>query len=438
MRASGKSITKAVLVCLWSICCFAGAGYGENAFAKAKASPEYIPLTFEKNVGQTDSHVRFLSRSGNYRVYLTGNASVLEVAGKSSSKNKYDAVLRTTLAGSRSATQVEGIELQSSTSNYLVGPPQSWKTRVPNYKEIKYEGVYPGVDLKYYGRGHQLEYDFDVAPNSNPASIVLNIEGSSKITTSANGSLVLETAAGEVRWAKPVAYQERAGDRKLVSASYQVRGNLVSFKLGKYDRSKQLVIDPVLEYGTYLDGTNFERGTNMLVDSAGYVYVIGWTNSTDFPTTPGAYQRQIVTAAESQLYVTKLTQDLSALVWSTIIGGSGNNNYVLPQGATLDQYGNVYVIGTTTDQSLNSSTNQLVDYPSTFPTTPGAYNSSRPAAARYFLLKLNNTGSSLLYSTFLSDQPNINPYSVAVDALGDAYVIRSSRSLILRLQEIVR
>ncbi len=418
MGISGKLIRKTVLVCFLSMFVFAVRGYRETP--RASASAEQMPLTFEKNVGQTDSQVRFLSRAGNYRIYLTGNAAFLKVAGKGS--NKYDAVLRTTLAGSNSAAQVNGIELQNGTSNYLVGPQESWKTGIPNYKEVRYAGVYSGVDLKYYGRDHQMEYDFDVAPHSNPAAIVLNIEGSKTITTRADGSLVLETAAGEVRWAKPVAYQQGAAGHKLVRASYQVHGNLVSFDIGDYDRNKALVIDPVLEYGTYLDGTNFERGTNMLVDPAGYVYVVGWTSSTDFPTTPGAYQKQIVSAAESQIFVTKMTQDLSALVWSTIIGGSGNNNYSLPQGFTLDQYGNAYIVGTTTDQSLNSSNNQLVDYPSTFPTTPGAYNSSRPASARYFLLKLNNTGSSLLYSTFLSDQPNINPYSVAVDALGDAYV----------------
>ncbi len=248
-------------------------------------------LSFEKNVGQTDSRVRFLSRAGRYRVYLTSDATVLEIAKANGTKR--NAALKTTLSGSNTASRISGLDIQSAPINYLVGPREAWKTGVPNYRAVKYEAVYPGIDLVYHGRDRQLEYDFDVAPHSNPASIVLNIAGAEKINSSTDGSLILETAAGEVRWAKPVAYQESAAGRKLVSASYRVRKNRVSFVLGPYDRSRQLIIDPVLIYGTYLNGNNWERATSILVDSAGYLYVLGWTSSPDFPTTPGAYQKRI-------------------------------------------------------------------------------------------------------------------------------------------------
>ncbi|MFI5072051.1 MAG: hypothetical protein ACHP8A_14285, partial [Terriglobales bacterium] len=182
-------------------------------------------LSFEKNVGQTDSQVRFLSRAGRYRVYLTGDAAVLEIA-KANSKER-NVALKTTLSGSNTAARISGLDVQSAHTNYLVGPREAWKTGVPNYRAVKYEAVYPGIDLVYYGRDRQLEYDFDVAPHGNPSSIVLNIAGAEKINASADGSLILETAAGEVRWAKPVAYQESEAGRKLVSASYQVRQNRV-------------------------------------------------------------------------------------------------------------------------------------------------------------------------------------------------------------------
>jgi hypothetical protein len=421
MQISGTLAKRLLLACLASILY---AGINPHALGEVAQTPDLssvrLPLSFEQNVGQTDPQVRFLSRSGRYRVYLTDQAAVLQIAG-AGDKNG-GVVVRTTLAGSSESAHATGRGLQNAPTNYMVGPRESWNIGVANYTAVEYASVYPGINLVYYGSERQLEYDFDVAPHANAGAIVLNVAGANRITTSEDGSLVLDTAAGEVRWAKPVAYQQVASKRRLVNASYRVNGNLVSFDIGQYDHNKELIIDPILLYGTFLDGTNFDRPAGMLVDSAGYVYILGETSSTDFPTTPGAYQRQIQNSLNAQIFVSKLTQDFSALVWSTIIGGSGSNNYALPYAFALDQSENAYIVGTTADQYYDETTNQFIFYPSTFPTTSVAYNTDRPASVRYFLLKLNNTGSALNYSTFLSDQPNIDPTSVAVDEQGHAYI----------------
>ena len=302
-----------------------------------------------------------------------------------------------------------------------VGSRSDWKTGVPNFAAVKYVGVYPGIDLKYYSEQRQLEYDFDLAPHADPAAISFDIEGADKISTDKDGSLVLKTAAGQVRWLKPLAYQPSDNGRRLISAAYRVQRNRVRFKLGSYDAGKALVIDPVMVYGTFLDGNGFERYNNFLVDSAGYSYIVGETGSTDFPTTPGAYQKYQTQNYSGEVFVSKLSQDGSYLVWSTIVGGTGSNNASLPDAFALDAYDNVYIVGETGDFTYDSNGNQIF-YTSTFPTSSNAYNHTELANWRFFLVKLNSSGSALDYSTFLSTQPNIIPYSVTVDSSNNAYV----------------
>jgi hypothetical protein len=390
----------------------------QSSARQAASLDSNLPLLFEQNVGQSDSQVRYLARSGQYQIYLTQNAAVLKVAGK-----KSDAVLRTTLLKANENAPIAGVDEQSGKTNYLLGSRSNWKTGVTNFAAVKYEQVYPGIDLKYYSRERQLEYDFDVAPQADPSMIALTVDGADKITTDEDGSLVLKTAAGDVTWRKPTVYQESETGRQVVKAAYRVEQNRIRFKLGDYDHSKALVIDPALAYGTFLDGNNYERYTGFLVDAAGYAYILGSTGSSDFPTTPGAYQPTFTTQNDnSEVFVTKLNQNGSGLVWSTFIGGTGPNNQSIPSGFTMDASGNVYIVGGSADSSFNSTTQTTTWYTSTFPVTAGAYNTAEVANWRYFLVKLNSTGSALDYSTFMSTVPNIIPYAVAVDAANNAYV----------------
>jgi Beta-propeller repeat len=262
-----------------------------------------------------------------------------------------------------------------------------------------------------------------VAAKADPSAIALMIEGADIVRVNSEGELVLQTGAGEIRWRKPVAYQLDGKHRTLVRAAYRVSRNQVRVELGNYDRRKALIIDPVLDYGTYIDGsTGFDDYVSLKVDSAGFAYVLGFISSTDFPTTPGAYQRAITNPAGSQMFISKLSQDGSFLVWSTIIGGSGPHNNAFSSDFALDPTGNIYIVGSTFDVAYADVTGTPTYYASTFPTTSGAYNSDHLTTTRYFLLKLSLSRSAIDYSTFLSDQPNIIAQGVALDAAGDAYV----------------
>jgi hypothetical protein len=390
-------------------------GVCQSSAQRAQSLDERLPLLFEQNVGQTKSQVQYLARSGRYQVYLLHNGAVLKVAGK-----ERNAVVRTTLRKANENAPVDGVEPQSAKTNYLLGPSTAWKTGVANFAAVKYEGVYPGINLKYYSRQQQLEYDFDVAPLADPSTISLNIEGADKITMDKDGALVLKTVAGNVRWLKPLAYQQSETGRQPVAAAYRIHGNHVSFKLGAYDRAKSLVIDPAMVYGTFLDGSTADRYTGFLVDSAGFAYIVGYTLSSDFPVTPGAYQNFHTQNYEA--FVSKLSQDGLYLLWSTMVGGTGPNTGSSPGGFALDPTGNVYIVGVTGDYTVNNNSGALIPSVSTFPTSAGAYNRTELAGWREFLVKLNSTGSALDFSTFLSDQPNIIPFAVAVDSASNVYV----------------
>jgi Beta-propeller repeat len=191
---------------------------------------------------------------------------------------------------------------------------------------VKYHAVYPGVDLVYYGNQRQLEHDFIVAPGADPGLISLRLEGAKKLSLDLHGDLVLKTQNGEVRLQKPMVYQEVGGVRREIGGGYELKGkNQVGFEVATYDVTKPLVIDPTLVYATYLggSGSNGDQGQGIAVDSVGSAYVTGFTFSTNFPTTTGAFQTAI--AGPDNVFVSKLNAAGSALVYSTYLGGSGGN-----------------------------------------------------------------------------------------------------------------
>jgi hypothetical protein len=391
-------------------------GYGFPAdAANTGASESYgkLPLHFEENRGQAHDDVRYVSRGSGYVLYLTtaGEAVFVlpraqEGRGSRNQSGEPAAVLRMAIVDGNPAPAASALESLPGKVNYFIGKdPAKWRTNVPTHARVRYRNVYPGIDLVYYGTRRQVEYDFIVAPGADPQRIVLDFQGADRLEVSAQGDLVLHEATGPVRLRKPYAYQDIGGRRHEIAGRYALHGgNRVGFDLGAYDREKPLIIDPVfLFYSTYLGG---ERGESVAVDRQGHAYVTGFSGSTDFTTTPGAFQPN--PAGDLDIFVTKLNRAGTRMLFSTFIGGSGTDR---SRGIAVDRRGNAYVTGAT------SST----DFPTTGAAFEATCGASGPCAAA-FVIKLNPGGSALAYSTYLGGRAGAAGFAVAVDDSGSAYV----------------
>jgi hypothetical protein len=439
----------------------------DSSATRARVLSQYgaLPLHFEINRGQTDDAVDFLARGAGYSLFLTRGEAVFRLAGSAAD----DGIVRIALAGANSAAAAEGLDPLPGRSHYFVGnDPERWTDNLTHYARVKYHQVYEGVDLVYYGNQRQLEYDFVVAPRHDPRRIRLAIDGVQQLRLNAQGDLVLTTRSGEIVQHKPVIYQHIDGARQPVDGSYRLLAESeVGFDVGSYDTSRELVIDPVVVYSTYLGGSSSELDTKIAVDGSGNAYVAGTTMSTDFPTL-GAIQPAFGggTDVPHDAFVTKLNANGTALVYSTYLGGAGNDRAF---DIAVDGSANAYVTGMTTSAnfvttvgSFQSSYGGFVDAfvtklapagtlvfstyvgspgsesalaiavdgsgqayitgetsSSTYPTTGGVV---QPTSGTMFLTKLNAAGSALVYSTFLAGAGLARPNAIALDGAGNAYV----------------
>ncbi|HLB89170.1 MAG TPA: hypothetical protein VJK29_16055, partial [Terriglobales bacterium] len=220
----------------------------------------HLPLIFEPNQGQSDPRVRFLARGGGYGLFLTADEAVLELRHSAvSTQHSAHRVLliRMALDGAKKDATVVGADQLPGKSNYFVGnDPAKWHRNVPQFARVRYENIYPGIDLIYYGKQGRLEYDFEVAPGADPKRVVLQFHGADKLKLDADGNLRLALSAGDVRLEAPRVYQKIGEERKPVAGRFALLGkDKVGFELGPYDRSRALVIDPVLTYLSYLGGS---------------------------------------------------------------------------------------------------------------------------------------------------------------------------------------
>lgn len=385
---------------------------------KARLSESYgrLPLAFEANCGQADPRIEFLSRGNGANIYLAASEAVVDVrngngaerkTGPGDSKSPAVSWVRMKLLGANAQSRSEGLDRLPGNSNYLIGNDQKrWHTNVPNYARVRYQDIYPGVSLIYYGNQRQLEYDFVLGPGGDPHVIKLGFQGTRGIRIDANGDLMLRMKSGNLRMQKPVVYQNKNESKQFISGRYVLRGkDTVGFEVAAYDRSKELIIDPVFGYSTYLGGTGFDEGKSIVVDSSGNAYVTGRTTSFNFPITIDAYDTTYANSYD--VFVTKMNAAGTALIYSTYLGGSNEDQ---GYGIAVDSSSNAYVTGSTSSS----------DYPITlgaFQTVPGSNFTNDT-----FVTKLNPAGTGLIYSTFLggfnSDQGN----SIVVDSTGNAYV----------------
>jgi len=393
-----------------------------NTTAKIRVHEAYagLPLYFEANQGQTDPQAQFLSRGPGYTLFLTSTEAVLVLMKREPSAPEPAAltrpgprgpaagtVLRMTFVGANPQPRVAGREELPGKVNYFIGnDPTKWRANLPTYAKVRYDDLYPGIDLVYYGNQRHLEYDLVVRPGADPTQIGLGVEGADHLEVDARGDLVLHTALGPVRQHKPVIYQEVDRLRREVAGSYVLRGSQqVGFQVAAYDRSRPLVIDPTLFYSTYLGGGFNDSGHGIAVDAIGNAYVTGLTHSADFPTTTGAFDT--TASGLFDAFVTKLNPTGSApLVYSTYLGGDDTDQ---GNGIAVDAMGNVYVTGLTLSAD--------------FPTTADAFDTTFNGFFDAFVTKLNPSGSApLVYSTYLGGVDRDTGRGIAVDAMGDAYV----------------
>ena len=378
-----------------------------------------LPVSFEANRGQTDRRVKFLSRGSGYTLFLTPTEAVLSLRR---GQAQDPSVLRMRLVGADPRSRVEGRDELTGKVNYFKGPGRAgWSGHVESYSKVHYSEVYPGVDMVYYGKQRELEYDFIVAPDGDPGRIRLAFEGARGLSLDPDGDLLLETAAGQVRQRRPVAYQEIDGERREVAADYVLQGRRrVGFRVGDYDPTRPLVIDPVIDYSTYLGGGQVDEGSDIVVDTDGKIYVTGFTMSVNFPVSAGAYDTTCLRCANwgVDAYVTKLDPSqtgAASLVFSSFLGSATTGN-TEGRALAVDASNNVYVVGTTTARD--------------FPTTANALQPTYQfmSANNSFLTKFDATGGSVLYSTYLEGNNVDEAADVTVDADDNVYVVGRTAS----------
>ena len=371
------------------------------------ASIPRLPLVFEKNEGQADPRVEFLTRGAGYQLFLTGKGATWALARtRASDQAPIADMLRMHLVGGNTGARVTGIGQHTGKMHYFRGSePVGWHTNVPTFARVRYAGVYPGIDLVYYGREGELAFDFVVAPGADPAAIALEFSGARELAIDAAGDLVIATPAGRLVQRRPLVYQNIAGARQVVESKYVLTDNdQVGFALGPYDYAETLVIDPVLVYSTYLGGTGGPYGDQaygVAVDQSDNIYITGKTASAMFPAAGGQ-------PVANDAFVVKMTA-AGALAYVAVIGGNASDS---GEGIAVDGNGNVIITGFT----------DSTDFPTLNP-----IRSDQPGRDG-FLAKLDGFGL-VVYSTYLGGNSSFDyGEAVAVDADGNAYAVGATQS----------
>lgn len=402
--------------------------HGSVGSRNASALRNYgrLPLRFETNIGQSDARVRFLARTPGSSVFLTSAGATLALTrpvalGGARALGSRSAVVGLGLVGADHAARMSGVDRQPGVTNYLIGSDRSrWRTGVPGYGRVSFRSIYPGIDLSFYGRQRQLEYDFGVAPGADVGRIALSLSGAQSLRLDRAGDLVLDTAAGRLRQHAPVSYQWVGARRQSVSGGYVLEAHgRVGFRVGRYDHSRPLVIDPVLSYGTYLGGSGDVASVALdpSCSSSCTAYLTGSTFSSDFPVKNAFQSTRGGTGFDGDAFVAKLNGDGSGLEYSTYLGGSSNDQGT---GIAVDSTGRAFVTGSTSSAGGPAPAKA-------FPTTAGAFQGAQGGRSDAFLAVLKADGSGLDYSTFLGGAFSDSGRGVAVQG-GKAYVTGTTNS----------
>jgi uncharacterized protein DUF11/beta-propeller repeat-containing protein len=392
-----------------------------HARASAGSLLAHLPLIFEPNQGQanldpSDPHARFLAHGSGYALMLGSEGASITVR---SQRGTLDSV-RMKLAGADPHATLHATNPLPGQSNYLLGNDSSkWRSNVAQYARVRYENVYPGISLVFYGNQGHLEYDFQVAPGAEPSQAELEFDGASSVELR-DGALQIKRGDSVVRLEAPRVYQQVGGQEQPVDGRFVLRNaHRAGFAIGSYDRSRELIIDPVLSFSTYFGGAGDEAATSVAVDTSGNIYLTGSTDSANLPFTPGVFQTTLnTTPPNTNVYIAKINPVVNppVLVYMTYLGGSGSDT---PAGIAVDGAGDAYVAGTTS--SLN------------FPHSPTAYQiapeSGTTGTQHVFVTELNPTATApLLYSSYLSGNGTDLASGMTIDSAGNLYVTGTTTS----------
>lgn len=426
-----------------------------------------LPLAFEANEGQTDASVDFMARGKGYSLFLTPGEAVLSLDGAGDGDGS---VIRVALVGAEADPQATGVDELAGVNNYLIGnDPSEWRTGIPTFAKVRYEGVYPGIDLDFYGNPGLLEYDFIVAPGVSPDQIALAIAGSDGLAINGDGDLVVSAGRADLIMARPFIYQTRDGVRETVDGGYVLDEGNVRFWLGGYDATRALVIDPVVMYTDFLGGSAFDTGQDIAVDVGGRAYVVGYTRSSDFPTVSAL---DATRDTGRDVFLTRINPAGDAVMFSTFIGGNGDDRgraialdnaiYIAGQTESTDfptvtpvqstqlGFGDGFVAKLSLDGSTLVYSTYVgggdvdditgIDAVSGFAyvagvtasvdlaTTPGAVQGTRSLGTDVFAAALSKDGTAYVYMTYIGGTDDDAANDVAADASGNAYITGFTRS----------
>ena len=390
-----------VLLVFPFFCCFAS----NKAGFQSTSVP--LPLVFETNSGQAPSVYQFISHNGGLQALFSHDAvDFLLPAANSATK------IRLRFIGSRPDVEAKGRNPLPSVSNYLLGKdPSRWIRGVANQSEVVYSNLYSGIDLIFHGNQEQMEHDFRIGAHARPDQVRFALDGARNLRIDSAGNLEVSTDNGTLTFHKPLAYQQSQNGRKPVEVAFVLSGHdSVRFQIGGYDHGRELVIDPVFSFSTYLAGSTADYPAAVTTDATGNVYVTGYTYSLDFPVQNGL---ETTGKGSPNVFVSKLDPTGHTLLYSTYIGGTSRN---YGNAIAIDSSGNIIVAGT-------SSSNDFPHAGSVPSLTCEGNNDC------FFLVSLKSNGNAFNYSGLIGGIEGTDVASgesgsgiLAIDGLGNAYL----------------
>jgi hypothetical protein len=456
------------LAALLSCVCLSASATLAHAGVSSTVGVGQMPLAFEPNQGQTDSRVDFLARGLGYTLFLSSESATFALlhGAADAAGDGQRSVIRMNVSGANQHAKMQPADLLPGTVNYLRDRNAGASlTGLPTYARTRVPQIYRGIDLTYYGTNGHLEYDFVVSPRANPYVIRLSFNGATP-EVERNGDLLLRQRGTDdqhaVRLQKPVLYQAVDGERRPVEGRFKLAANhLVSFQVGAYDHTRALTIDPVVAYASYLGGsTQNSQPSGMALNAAGEIYLTGITFAVDYPTTTGVIsptcpapmtgQKKCGTSSESSAFVSKIAANGQSLIYSTYLGGAGagpgEGGSAQSAGGSGADFGVAIAVDANDEAWVLGGTNS-----NNFPITADAYETycspvyNNSTAAEYsgcaafnggaeyiygatsmFVVKLNPTGTNILYGTFLGGSQGETPAAIALDQAGNVYVAGSA------------